>query len=132
PYFQAELKNDPGSFKAITKMAYLSYLNGEPEECRKWLDKSLELNPDWFESHVVDGLVRSRQGENEQAIRSFEKAVQLEPGYPKAYYQLSIAYKRAGNDVKAQQALETHQRLQGAEVARAMEALGMRLQKEQQ
>jgi Flp pilus assembly protein TadD len=94
------------------------------------LDKSLNLNSDWFESHVVNGLLHSRQGENEQAIQSFEKAVQQEPGYPKAYYQLSIAYKRAGNDQKAEQALETYNRLQGAEIARAMEALGMREPKE--
>ena len=132
PYFQAELKNDPRSFKAMTKIAYLQYLKGENEECRKWLDKSLNLNPEWFESHVVSGLLQSRLGENGQAIQSFEKAVQEEPGYPKAYYQLSIAYKRAGNDQKAQQALETYTRLQNAETARAMEALGMTRAKEQQ
>jgi len=131
PYFLAELKNDPASYKAMTKIAYVHYLKGENEECRRWLDKSLSLNPDWFESHVVDGLLQSRQGRNEQAIQSFEKAVQQEPGYPKAYYQLSVAYKRAGNDQKAQQALETYNRLQNAETARAMEALGMPQPKEQ-
>jgi tetratricopeptide (TPR) repeat protein len=131
PYFQAELKNDPRSFKAMTKIAYLHYLKGENDESRTWLDKSLALSPDWFESHVVSGLLHSRSGENEQAIQSFEKAVQEEPGYPKAYYQLSIAYKRAGNDQKAQQALETYNRLQSAETARAMEALGMPRPREQ-
>ncbi len=132
PYFQAELKNDPSSFKALTKLAYLAYLKGDNAECRKWLDKSFSLSPDWFESHVVSGLLHSRQGENEQAIQSFEKAIRQEPGYPKAYYQLSIAYKRAGNDQKAQQALETYNRLQSAETARAMEALGMPQPKEQE
>ncbi|MFB3903429.1 MAG: tetratricopeptide repeat protein [Acidobacteriota bacterium] len=131
PYFQAELKNDPRSYKAMTKIAYLHYLKGENGECRRWLDKSLALQPDWFESHVVKGLLHNRQGENELAIQSFEKAIQQEPGYPKAYYQLSIAYKRAGNDQKAQQALETYNRLQSAETARAMEALGIPQPKEQ-
>jgi len=132
PYFQAELKNDPTSFKAVTKVAYLHYLKGEDEECRKWLERSFGLNPNWFESHVVKGLLHSRRGENEQAIQSFEKAVQQEPGYPKAYYQLSIAYKRAGSNEKAQQALETYNRLQNTQTARAMEALGMAQQPKEQ
>jgi len=130
-YFQAELKQNPRSFKALTKLAYLSYLEGEDEQCQQRLAKSLALNPDWFESHVVSGLLQTRQGQNEQAIRSFEKAIAQEPGYPKAYYQLSIAYKRAGNDAKAQAALETYNRLQSAETVRAAEALGMPVAKEQ-
>ncbi|HXK62367.1 MAG TPA: tetratricopeptide repeat protein [Acidobacteriota bacterium] len=129
-YFAAELKRDPGSYKTMTKLAYLSYLEGENEQCRNWLAKSLQLNPDWFESHVVMGLLQARLGQNDDAIRSFEKAIAEEPGYPKAYYQLSVAYKRAGDDARSQAALETYNRLHSAETARAAEALGMPVRKE--
>ena len=122
---QAELAIDRGSYRAMTKIAYLRYLGGDNEQCRGWLDKSVALNADWFETHVVRGLLQNRLGEYQEATASFNKAIAQEPGYPKAYYHLAMAYKRLGQEEKAAEALRAHEKLQTDQTARALEALGM-------
>jgi tetratricopeptide (TPR) repeat protein len=126
PYFQAELARDPGSFKAMTKLAYLEYLGGRDDSCRQWLEKSASLNARWFETHMVYGLLYNRIGDYRAAIQSLEVCVREEPGYPKAHAQLSLAWRRLGDEVKANQYLESFNRLQNEATARAMEALGLK------
>jgi len=124
-HLEVELAVDPQSYRAMTKMAYLRYLSGDNEQCSTWLEKCLALNPDWFEAHFVRGLLQSRSGEYQQATASFGKAIEQEPGYPKAYYHLAMAYKRLGQDQKAAETLQAHEKLQGDQTAKALEALGM-------
>jgi tetratricopeptide (TPR) repeat protein len=124
-HLQAELAIDPGSYRAMTKVAYLRYLSGDHEQCVSWLDKSLALNPNWFEAHLVRGLLQSRLGEYRAATESFGRVIAEEPGYPKAYYHLAMAYKRLGQEEQAAEALRANEKLQTDQTARALEALGM-------
>ncbi|NWG13673.1 MAG: tetratricopeptide repeat protein [Acidobacteria bacterium] len=126
PYLSAELERDAASFKSMTKLAYLEYLAGNDELCRRWLDQSISGDPSWFETHMVFGLLYSRLGDYEKAVQSLEACLKAEPEYPKAHYQLSQAYRRLGNEEKAKQFLESYTRLQNAVTARTQEALGMR------
>jgi len=125
PFLLAELKRDPSSYKATTKMAYLEYLAGQDDLCRRWLEKSLAQNPQWFESHMVYGLLHNRIGEYEDAVRSLEACIRAEPEYPKAYFQLSNAWRRLGNEEKAKQYLDRFNQLQDAAVSRVQKARGM-------
>jgi tetratricopeptide (TPR) repeat protein len=125
PFLLDELKRDPGSFKAMAKVAYLEYLAGQDDLCRQWLEKSLALNPQWFESHLVYGQLHNRQGQYEEAVRSLEACIRAEPDYPKAYFQLSNAWRRLGSEEKARQYLEKFNQLQDAAVAGAQKARGM-------
>jgi len=125
PFLQAELKRDPASYKATTKMAYLEYLAGQDDLCRQWLEKSMALNGKWFETHMVYGLLYNRLGEYEQAVKSLEACVREEPEYPKAYFQLSNAWRRLGNEEKARQSLDRFNQLQDAAVSRVQKARGM-------
>ena len=126
PYLEAELEKDPASFKAMTKLAYVEYLAGNGELCRKWLEQSASRNPRWFETHMVYGLLYNRLGEYDKAVQSLEACLKEEPEYPKAHFQLSLAYRRLGNEEKARQYLESFNKLQDAATARAQEALGLR------
>lgn len=126
PYLGAELEADPASFKTMTKLAYLEYLAGNNDLCRKWLEGSASRNPSWFETHMVYGLLYNRLGEYENAVRSLEACLKEEPEYPKAHFQLSIAYRRLGNEEKAKQYLESFNKLQDAATDRAKESLGLR------
>ena len=125
PYLQAELKNDPASYKAMTKMAYLEYLAGNDDICRQWLERSLAANAAWFETHMVYGLLHNRAGEHDKAIASLEACLREEPGYPKAHFQLSFAYRRLGNEEKAKQYQESYDQLQNAATERTQKARGM-------
>lgn len=121
----AEVKRNPASFRATTKLAYLEYLAGDDAACRQWLEKSLSLNPRWFEAHMVYGLLYNRLGEYDKAVKSLEACAREEPEYPKAHFQLSLAYRRLGEEAKADESLERFNKLQGAATARALEALGL-------
>ena len=125
PFLQAELKRDPASYKAMAKVAYLEYLAGQDDLCRQWLENSLAQNPQWFESHMVYGLLHNRIGHYEDAVRSLEACIHAEPEYPKAYFQLSNAWRRLGNEEKARQYLERFNQLQDAAVSRVQKARGM-------
>jgi tetratricopeptide (TPR) repeat protein len=125
PFLLAELKRDPSSYKAMTKMADLEYLAGQDDLCRQWLEKSMALNGQWFETHMVYGRLYNRLGEYEQAVKSLEACVREEPEYPKAYFQLSNAWRRLGNEEKARQYLDRFNRLQDAAVSRVQKARGM-------
>ncbi len=125
PFLAGELKRDPSSYKAMAKVAYLEYLAGNDELCRRWLDKALAQNPQWFESHMVYGLLHNRLGQYQAAVKSLEACVREEPEYPKAYFQLSKAWRRLGNEEKANQYLDRFNQLQEAAVARVQKARGM-------
>ncbi len=125
PYLLAELKRDPGSYKAMTKIAYLEYLAGQDELCREWLAKSLDRNQQWFETHMIYGLLYIRLQEFERAVQSLEVCIREEPEYPKAYFQLSNAWRRLGSEEKSRQYLEKFNQLQDAAVSRVQKARGM-------
>ncbi len=125
PFLDSALKRDSASFKAMTKIAYLEYMAGNNELCRHWLEKALALNPQWFESHMVSGLLQIRLGQYEDAVRSLETCIREEPEYPKAYFQLSNAWRRLGNEEKAGQYLDRFNQLQNAAEDRVRKARGM-------
>jgi tetratricopeptide (TPR) repeat protein len=126
PHLEAELEKNPASFKAMAKLAYLEYLAGRDVECRSRLDSALKLDSEWFETHMVYGLLYNRLGEHQAAVRSLEACLKSEPEYPKAHFQLSLAYRRLGNDEKAQEHLAAFERLQKAAVDLSQEALGLK------
>jgi tetratricopeptide (TPR) repeat protein len=124
-HFETELKINPSDFKSMAKLAYLDYLEGDDEAALTRLQKASSLAPDWFETHLVYGLIYNRQGRHDKAVESLNRCVELEPNYPKAHYQLSIAYARMGDEVKAKESLERFQRLQDEAVGRALEDRGL-------
>lgn len=69
------------------------------------LNQALRLNPGLAEAHFELGLIALAQGKTEQAIAALQKAVNLEPGLAAAHYRLGLAYKRTGNETRAQEEL---------------------------
>jgi tetratricopeptide (TPR) repeat protein len=125
PFLLSELKHDPSSYRVMTKLAYLEYLAGQDDRCRDWLEKSLALNSQWFETHMIYGLLYNRLGEYEKAVKSLESCIREEPEYPKAYFQLSNAWRRLGDEEKARVYLDKFNQLQAAAESRVRKARGM-------
>jgi Flp pilus assembly protein TadD len=110
-YPEAELKLDPASFRALTKLAYLDYLKGDDGGCRQRLDQSAVMNAHWFETHLVRGMLLARLRDYPQALLSLQTALQGEPNYWKTHFQLSQVYDRLGNQEKAKEYLASYNRL---------------------
>jgi Flp pilus assembly protein TadD len=55
------------------------------------------------------------EGKTEQSIEALQKAVSLEPGLAAVHYRLGLAYKRIGNETRAQEELSRFRALKGDE-----------------
>jgi tetratricopeptide (TPR) repeat protein len=109
--FEAELRINTASYPAMAELAYLDYARGENEKCLKWLEKSASLSPDYPEMHFVYGLLYNRSGEYNLAIENLEKVVQSNPRHITAQFQLSLAYRRIGNEAKAKEHADIYNQL---------------------
>jgi tetratricopeptide (TPR) repeat protein len=109
--FEAELRINPASFQAMAELAYLDYTQGDNEKCMQWLKKAAALSPDYPETHFVYGLLYNRQGKYDLAIQNLESVVRSNPKHITAQFQLSVAYRRIGNDAKAREHTEIYNQL---------------------
>ncbi len=109
--FEAELKINPNSYPAMAELAYLDYTQGDNEKCLQWLKKAAALGPDYPEVHFVYGLLYNRQGKYDLAIENLEGVVRSNPKHITAQFQLSIAYRRIGNEAKAKEHSEIYDKL---------------------
>ncbi len=110
-HFELELKTDPDSYQSMAELAYLEYTQGDNERCRRWLEKAAALSPAFPETNYVYGLLYSRLGKYDLAVKSLESAVQENPKHIRAHFQLSIAYRRIGNEAKAKEHADIYSRL---------------------
>jgi tetratricopeptide (TPR) repeat protein len=67
------------------------------------LNQALRLNPKFAQAYFELGLIAMAEGKTEQSMAALQKAVSLEPGFAAAHYRLGLAYKRVGNETRAQQ-----------------------------
>jgi tetratricopeptide (TPR) repeat protein len=109
--FEAELKINPAAYPAMAELAYLDYTQGDNEKCRQWLEKAATLRPDYPEMHFVYGLLFNRLGKYDLAIENLEKVVGSNPKHITAQFQLSLAYRRIGNEAKAKEHTDIYNQL---------------------
>ncbi len=109
--FEVELRINPNSSPAMVELAYLDYTGGNNDKCLEWLKKAAALSPDYSELHFVYGLLYNRQGKYDLAIQNLESVIQSNPKHITAQYQLSVAYRRVGNDAKAKEHADIYDKL---------------------
>jgi tetratricopeptide (TPR) repeat protein len=85
------------------------------------LEKSVRLDPKYGAAYVELGALAFRRGDFAQAIKNYQQAIAVSPQLSEAHYRLSLAYKRAGDDVAAKREMETYQAAEKAESAQAEE-----------
>lgn len=78
---------------------------GDYQQAAQNLNQALQLNPGLAEAHFELGLIALAENQTEQGIAALQKAVNLEPGLAAAHYRLGLAYKRAGDETRAQEEL---------------------------
>ncbi len=109
--FEAELKINPSSYQAMAELAYLDYTQGDIEKCKQWLEKAAALSPEYPEMHFVYGLLYNRLGKYDLAIESLERVVRSNPRHITAQFQLSVAYRRIGDEAKAKEHADIYNQL---------------------
>ena len=69
---------------------------GETEEGLIWIDKSLQINPDYSVAYNSLAIAYGRLGYEEKAITALKYALSLDPGFKDARYNLVRAYIQEG------------------------------------
>ncbi len=84
---------------------------GRSEEAVEIMSQAVERYPNSGAHHSVLGQSQLKQGDLEAGIASLEKALELGDQPPDTYFQLAGAYRRSGDQEKAQQYNEQFQQL---------------------
>ena len=74
----------------------------EPELAEKLLLRSIELNPEYWESHYELGILLEKRGAIEDAEKEFRKTTELNPQEPSPHYRLCRVLARLGRTADAQ------------------------------
>ncbi len=104
--FRRALELDPSYVNAMTQLAVLALNHQNYEECQKWIEQSLKLEPRNPALHKNMGAFYVRTGHPEQAIQQFEEALKLEPAYADAHHELAWIALQKGQLETAARELE--------------------------
>ena len=77
--------------------------DGKTDEGLRELTRALEINPNLYEARVAIGKTLVARGQASEAITHLRRAAELAPENPEPHYQLSLAYRRLGQDDAARQ-----------------------------
>lgn len=103
---QRALRMDPKFADAYKNVALAHCDWGHPELGQRAAEEAIALAPESDKAQFVLGKILLKLGRTDDSIRQFQKATQLNSKYDKAYYWLGLAYDRANNISKAQQAFD--------------------------
>jgi Flp pilus assembly protein TadD len=89
---------------------------------RAHLERSIALNPGYYQAHHALGNVLARLGDLPGAKAQLERAVALGDDQPEVEYDLAMVFKRLGDTGHAREKLAIYQQLKGAESDKAQAA----------
>ena len=75
------------------------------------LQKAVHLDPKLGPAFLQLGILYLERKDLSRAISSYEKAIEANPRLEQAHYRLAQAYRQAGQPVKAQNELQTYERI---------------------
>ena len=110
-YGVALWKRDRGSEKNAASL----------QQAEALLDKAVRIDPKLGEAYLQLGILRTERGNFEQAIRDYTKAIEVSPQLNEAHYRLGSAYRRIGEESKAEREFREYERIEKAE-AEAIES----------
>jgi tetratricopeptide (TPR) repeat protein len=103
--YKIELDNIPHSFKASFNLSRIFRILKREEEEIKWLDKTMEINPNFPLSYFYLARIYLNQGQKfREAISLIKKGIELKPEkkeLPLGYFLLADLYNRLGDNEKS-------------------------------
>lgn len=94
------LQDYPQSFKGWNELGWIQLKTDQVDDSARSFDKSIEINPNWDNSHVGRGAVWRRMGNTDAARTAYLKAIQLNPDSAAAFSSLLVIELMGGNDLK--------------------------------
>ena len=87
------------------------------QRAQELLQNALTLDPNFAEAYLQLGILYSAQTNYERATADYKKAIEAQPQLGEAHYRLAQAYKRTGEQEKAQQEFAVYQQIEKQEAA---------------
>jgi tetratricopeptide (TPR) repeat protein len=91
--------------------------NPDIKQVQSLLLKSIALDPNFADSHILMGNLYDVQGQYDKSIPEYLRAVELNANLPDAHYRLSQAYIRVGQKERANEEREIYQKLRSQHMA---------------
>src|SRR5262245_18863999 len=113
-FAEANPKNYLGHFLHAKALIAQTGPAGDAErraETEALLQRSIQLNSNFWESHFELGLLLEGKKQYESAVDQLKEAVRLNPKAPTPHYRLSRVYERLGQTQLAQQERTLHEKL---------------------
>jgi len=105
--FEHTLAVTPPNLRIENSLALAMGASGKYDEAAAHFEKTLQIDPNFYDGLVGMGVTRALQGRIPEAIGYFQTAIRSQPDAPKAHVQLALALWKQNND---QAALEEMQR----------------------
>jgi tetratricopeptide (TPR) repeat protein len=83
------------------------------------LDAAVHLDPKLGPAYLLRGIIYAEAGDSSKAIAAFQRAAETNPQMEEPHYRLALAYRRAGEKLKAQQELNLYEQLSKKTAAEA-------------
>ena len=113
--FRKEIQRNPQHAKAQYHLGFVLASIGRVDEAIKQYEETMRIDPLYAEAYYELGKIRLQQGRTPEAIDMLEKGVKLSPNKSYGYYQLSQAYRKAGNESAAEQAMSRYREVKAKE-----------------
>ena len=112
--FRRALELDPRHAESWSRLGGIAREKNEIDEAERCFRRALEIQP--TEANALYGLgqILNSRGQFREAVPVLQRAVKSRTAEPAPHYQLSIAYRRLGNEELARTEMETFQQLRKA------------------
>jgi superkiller protein 3 len=112
----------PDQWEVLYLVAVLESREADFEHARAHLERSIALNPGYYQSHDELGSILAKQGDLPRAREHLEKAIALGDNQPEVQYDLGKVLQRMGDTAQAQEKLRKYQQLKKAQSDNAQAA----------
>ena len=104
----------PDHWEVLYLVGVLESREGDFEHARAHLERSVALNPGYYQAHDELGSILAKQGDLPGAREHLEKAIALGDNQPEVQYDLAKVLQRLGDTGQAQEKLRIYQQLKKA------------------
>src|SRR5205823_13963672 len=91
----------PPNLRIENSLALAMGASGKYDEAAAHFEKTLQIDPSFYDGLVGIGVTRAFQGRMPEAIGYFQAAIRSQPDTPKAHVQLALALWKQNNDQAA-------------------------------
>jgi tetratricopeptide (TPR) repeat protein len=95
------IKNYENEENILFYIASCYYFEGEIKESLVYLDKAIEINPQFSEAWYNKGVVLDELGRFEEALEAYEKAIKINPQFSEAWNNRACVYSLMKNKDQA-------------------------------